>query len=169
MKYNISKFLLVGLVMLAGVWACQKQSNPYYANGTTPALSSSTTTIAAKPADSLSNVLVLNWTNPNYATSAAAEKYTIQFDSAGRNFSKAANIVVSGVLTDTFTAKQINDVALAFGFAYNVAYNMDVRVISSYSNNNEQLTSNMITIRVTPYVIPPKVQPPAFRRIIPGR
>jgi hypothetical protein len=139
-----------------GVLACQKQSNPYYANGTTPALTSSTTTIAATPADSLSNVLVLNWTNPNYATTAAAEKYTIQFDSAGRNFSKAANIVVSGVLTDTFTAKQINEVALAFGFAYNVAYNMDARDIVWQITMNS--SSNMITINVTPYVIPP-VQP----------
>jgi hypothetical protein len=123
-------------------------------------LSSSTTTVAPKPADSLSNVLVLNWTNPNYATTASTEKYTIQIDSAGRNFSKATSIVVSGVLTDTFTAKQINTVALAYGFSYNVAYNMDVRVVSSYANNNEQLNSNIITISVTPYVVPPKVQPP---------
>lgn len=160
MKYNISKFLLAGLVLLLGVWACQKTSNPYYASGTTPVLSSSTTTIAATPADSLSNALVLNWTNPNYATNAASQKFTIQIDSSGRNFSKAAEIVVTGVLTDTFTAKQINNVALAFGFAYNVAYKMDVRVVSSYANNNEQLPSNMITITVTPYVVPPKVQPP---------
>ncbi len=160
MKHNISKFLLAGLVLLSGVWACQKQTNAYNASGTTPVLSSSTTTIAAKPADSLSTALVLNWTNPNYATIPASQKFTIQIDSAGRNFSKAAEVVVSGVLTDTFTAKQINDVALAFGFAYNVAYNMDVRVVSSYANNNEQLPSNMITVSVTPYVIPPKVQPP---------
>jgi hypothetical protein len=160
MKYNISKFLLVALSLVLGVLACQKSSNPYYANGTTPVLSSSTTTIAAKPADSLSNALVLNWTDPNYATNPASQKYTIQIDSAGRNFSKSVDIVVSGVLTDTFTAKQINEVALGMGFAYNVAYNMDVRVVSSYANNNEQLPSNMITISVTPYVIPPKVQPP---------
>ena len=74
MKNNISKFLLAGLVLLVGVWACQKASNPYYASGTTPVLSSSTTTIAATPADSLSNALVLNWTNPNYATNAASQK-----------------------------------------------------------------------------------------------
>jgi starch-binding outer membrane protein SusE/F len=160
MKYNKIKYLVVALSLLLGVLACQKQTNTYFANGTTPVLKSSTTTIAAKPSDSLSNVLVLNWTNPNYATSPSTEKYTIQIDSAGRNFSKAVDIVVSGVLTDTFTAKQVNEVALGFGFAYNVAYNMDVRVVSSYANNNEQLPSNMITISVTPYVIPPKVQPP---------
>jgi hypothetical protein len=160
MKYNLSKFFLVAMSLLLGVLACQKQSNPYYANGTTPVLSSSTTTIAATPADSLTNALILNWTDPNYATSVSTEKYTIQIDSAGRDFSKAVDIVVSGVLTDTFTAKQINEVALGFGFSYNVAYNMDVRVVSSYANNNEQLPSNMLTISVTPYVIPPKVQPP---------
>jgi hypothetical protein len=160
MKLNISKSLLVALSLVFGVLACQKQTNTYYANGTTPVLTSSTTTIAATPADSLSTALVLNWTNPNYATIASTEKYTIQIDSAGRNFSKAVNFVVTGVLTDTFTSKQINEVALGFGFSYNVAYDMDVRVVSSYANNNEQLPSNTLTINVTPYVIPPKVQPP---------
>ena len=72
MKLKISKILLTSLVLLMGVWACQKTSNPYYANGTTPVLSSSTTTVAPKPADSLANVLVLNWTNPNYATTAVS-------------------------------------------------------------------------------------------------
>ena len=37
---------------------------------------------------------------------------------------------------------------------------MDVRVISSYANNNEQLTSNTVKIRMTPYKIPPKVALP---------
>jgi len=160
MKYINSKLFFAGLSLLLVFAACEKQSNTFYANGTAPVLSGSTTTIAATPADSLSNALVLNWTNPMYATNQSTEKYTIQIDSAGRNFSKAVSLVVTGVLTDTFTAKQINEIALAYGFSYNVAYNMDVRVVSSYTNNNEQLMSNMLTISVTPYVIPPKVQPP---------
>lgn len=165
MKQNMSKLFVVALSLLLVIMACTKVSNTYYANGKTPALTGSATTIAPTPADSLSQVLTLNWTDPVYATNKSTEKYTIQFDSSGRNFSKAVNVVVSGVLTDTFIAKQINDIALSFGFSYNVAYNMDVRVVSSYANNNEQLPSNTLTISVTPYVIPPKVQPPITKQL----
>jgi hypothetical protein len=165
MKQNISKLVFVALSLLLAIMACTKQSNTFYANGNTPVLSGSTATIAPTPADSLSQVLALSWTDPKYATTKSTEKYTIQFDSSGRNFAKAVNIVVNGVLTDTFIAKQINAIALGFGFSYNVPYNMDVRVISSYSNNNEQLLSNTLTISVTPYVVPPKVQPPITKQL----
>jgi len=165
MKCNHSKLFFVALSLLLVIMACKKETNTFYPNGSTPVLSSSKMAVAAKPADSLSNVLTLSWTDPMYATVKGTEKYTIQIDSAGRNFSKAVDVVVSGVLSDTFTAKQINTVALGFGFSYNVAYNMDVRVVSSYANNNEQLSSNVITISVTPYVIPPKVPPPVSKEL----
>jgi starch-binding outer membrane protein SusE/F len=165
MKCNHSKLFFVALSLLLVIMACKKETNTFYPNGSTPVLSSSKMAVAAKPADSLSNVLTLSWTDPMYATVKGTEKYTIQIDSAGRNFSKAVDVVVSGVLSDTFTAKQINTVALGFGFSYNVPYNMDVRVVSSYANNNEQLSSNVITISVTPYVVPPKVPPPVSKEL----
>ncbi len=165
MKYNKSKLFIIALSLLLGIIACTKVSNTFYPNGNAPALTGSTTTIAPAPSDSLSQVLSLSWTDPMYSTTKSTEKYTIQFDSSGRNFAKAMNVVVSGVLTDTFTAKQINTIALSFGFSYNVAYNMDVRVVSSYANNNEQLNSNTLTINVTPYVIPPKVPPPITKQL----
>jgi hypothetical protein len=165
MKYNKSKLFIVALSLLLGIIACTKMSNTFYPNGNTPALTGSTTTIAPSPSDSLSQVLSLSWTDPMYATAKGTEKYTIQFDSSGRNFSKAVSVIVSGVLTDTFTAKQINTIALGFGFFYNVTYSMDVRVVSSYANNNEQLNSNTLTISVTPYVVPPKVPPPITKQL----
>jgi hypothetical protein len=167
MKNNISIALFVTSMITLGIMACTKMTtNPYFSNGKTPVLSLSTTTIVPTPGDSSNNVLMLSWTNPRYATDSATELYTIQIDSSGRNFSKAVNIPVSGALGDTFTAKQINTIALGFGFSYNVAYHMDVRLISSYANNNEQITSNMITISYTPYVIPPKIPPPAYLYMI---
>src|SRR5439155_1236894 len=44
-------------------------------------------------------------------------------------------------------------------------YNVDVRVISSYNNNNEQYKSNTITLKITPYVTPPKVVPPTSNKL----
>ncbi|HSZ87525.1 MAG TPA: SusE domain-containing protein, partial [Puia sp.] len=162
MTHNL-KSLAVAIIFSSAIFfACdKKQSVMYFSNGQqAPVLTSSTTTVAPTPADSSNNALVLSWSNPKYATDSASEKYIIQIDSSGRNFSKAVNITMSGALVDSFTAKQINTIELGFGFSYNVAYKIDVRIISSYANNNQQLTSNVLTLTVTPYVIPPKVAPP---------
>ncbi len=165
MKKNISPLFFLAVVVILGGMACSKMTNAYYHQGSTPNLSSSTATLAPATADSLKNVLTINWTNPNYSTDSATVLYTIQIDSSGRNFSKAMSWTVTGTMVDTFTAKQLNTLALGFGFNYNVASNLDVRVISSYANNNEQLMSNTVTISYTPYVTPPKVAPPATKKL----
>jgi starch-binding outer membrane protein SusE/F len=165
MKKNISLLLFLAVAVMLGSMACSKMTNAYYHQGSTPNLQSSTTTLAPATADSLKNVLAVSWTNPQYSTDSAKVLYTIQIDSSGRNFAKAMSWTVTGAMVDSFTAKQLNTLALGFGFNYNVASNLDVRVISSYANNNEQLMSNTVTISYTPYVTPPKVAPPATKKL----
>ncbi len=152
--------LVLAVSVLTAFLACKKDTTPFFVNGTVPVLSSSVKSIAATPADSLGNVVAFSWTSPQYSTSQGSVKYIIQMDSSGRGFSKAVSFTVFGVLSDTFTAKQINDVLLGFGFSFGVAYNVDVRLISSYANNNEQYTSVPLTLQMTPYKVPPKVAPP---------
>ena len=54
---------------------------------------------------------------------------------------------------------------LAWGFEFNKAYDLDVRVISSRANNNERKISNILKIRATPYKIPPRVALPTTQRL----
>lgn len=162
------KYLLHLLIAALFLTACDKRDSlPYYGTGTAPVLQGSATTVAPTPADSLKQVLSFSWTNPKYPadSNASPVKYTLEIDSSGRGFAKAVSFVLSGAVTDTFTAKQLNTIALGFGFSYNVAYKLDIRVISAYTNNNQQLSSNIFTITYTPYVIPPKVQPPATKKL----
>jgi hypothetical protein len=42
---------------------------------------------------------------------------------------------------------------------------MDVRLITSYANNNERITANTVKIKMTPYKIPPKVALPASGKL----
>ena len=42
---------------------------------------------------------------------------------------------------------------------------MDVRVTSSYANNNERLASNTLKIKMTPYKVPPKVVLPSSNKL----
>ena len=168
MKNNKSRLYFAAAFAVLSFMACSKMTNQYFGNGSAPTMKLSTTTLAPTPADSSNNVLAISWTNPHYATDSATELYSIQIDSSGRNFSKAVTIAISGALVDSLTGKQINTIALGFGFSYRVAYNMDIRVISSYANNNQQFTSNTITISYTPYVIPPKVAPPPGQLFLVG-
>ena len=165
MKY-FSK-LLMGLAVLAFTFtACDKVDDlPFYNNGAASVLSSSSLTFNSTAADSNKVALTLSWTNPKYASDSASYKYIVQIDSSGRNFSKAVSKTVIGSLSTSFLAKEINAILLGFGFAFNTPYDIDVRVLSSYGNNNEQYKSNVIKIKATPYVTPPKVTPPASGKL----
>jgi starch-binding outer membrane protein SusE/F len=161
MKHTF-KFISVAFGMAFLFAACNKVADlPYYANGSAPVLSSNINEVAPAPADSLSDVITFSWTSPAYATDSSTIKYIVQIDSAGRNFSNAASRTVTGQLSTAFTGKELNDILVGFGFAFGVAYDVDVRIISSYANNNEQYMSNTLAIKATPYVVPPKVEPPS--------
>ena len=165
MKY-FSKILLAAVSTIAFFAACDKVDDlPSYSNGTAPALSSSVATVAAIPADSNKVAVVFSWTQPKYANDSATSKYVIEIDSTGRGFSKAVSKTFIGSLSGSFTNKELNAILLGFGFNYNVAYDVDVRLTSSYGNNNEQLKSNTLKLRMTPYVIPPKVAPPTSGKL----
>ena len=160
MKY-LSK-LFLGLAVILVFSACLKKvaDLPFYKNGTAAVLTASTTTIAPTAADSNNVALTLNWTYPQYATDSSNVKYLIQIDKAGGDFSNAYSRTVNDSLHTDFIAKDLNNILLGFGFPYNVAQDVDIRIVSSYANNNERINSNTITIKMTPYVTPPKVTPP---------
>ena len=163
---NIFKYLLLAAGVLFLYSSCKKVDDlPYYNNGTASVLTSSTTTIAPATADSDKVVATFSWTSPNYAVDSSMQKFVIEIDSSGRNFAKAATFTVMKSLSRSFLAKELNAVLLNLGFAYNTAYDVDVRVKSSYANNNEQYLSNVVKIRMTAYVTPPKVEPPSSKTL----
>lgn len=163
---NLMKLILLSGVVALLYTACDKVDDlPYYDQGNAVQLSTSVTTLAPPASDSNKTVLSLSWTYPNYATDSSNMKYVVEIDSTGKNFAKAATKVVLKSLSASFTAKELNNILLAKGYAFNVPVDMDVRVISSYANNNERLMSNTIRIKMTPYKIPPKVALPSGLRL----
>ena len=157
--FKITSLLFAAVLFLS---ACNKVADlPFYQSGKASQLSATATTIAPEPKDSLSEVVTFNWTFPEYATAEAKTKYILQIDSAGRNFSKAVSSEYTGVLSRTFIAKDLNAILLKLGLNYGVSYGIEARIISSYANNNERITSNTITFNATAYKIPPKIAVPA--------
>ncbi|OIR08397.1 hypothetical protein GALL_95650 [mine drainage metagenome] len=158
---SLIKISFLSLLIAVFFAACDKVGTlPLYASGTASVLTASTSTIAPVMADSDKTVLTLTWTNPNYANDSTTSKYIVEIDSSGRNFSKEVTFTVTGKLTTSFTAKQLNNILLGYGLAYKTAYNLDIRITSSYANNNNLLKSNTVVVNFTTYVVPPKVQPP---------
>ena len=47
----------------------------------------------------------------------------------------------------------------AFGYKGGKAYTIDMRVTSSYANNNQQYRSNVVTVTVTPFTVPITLTP----------
>lgn len=159
---HIIKWML-SLILIAGFAACNKVDDlPVYQNGTAPVLTASSLTVAPAPADSNKTALTLNWTYPNHAVrDSNSIKYTVEIDSTGKNFSNSYTKVVSGILNTSFTAKELNTILVSRGYAFGLPVDMDVKVTSSYPNNNERLSSSVIKVKMTPYKIPPKIALPA--------
>ncbi|HEY9364082.1 MAG TPA: SusE domain-containing protein [Chitinophagaceae bacterium] len=163
---SILNFILVALGLSVVITACDKVDDlPLYGAGSNPVLSASSTNIAALPADSNKTALTLNWTYPNHATDSSNIKYTIEIDSAGKNFANPYRKIITDSLRADFTAKELNNMLLAYGYPFNLQVDMDVRLISSYANNNEALPSNIVKIKMTPYKVPPKVPLPTTGKL----
>lgn len=163
---NILKLLIASAAVIF-YSACNKVDDlPFYGNGTAPVLSASAASVAAQPADSSNTVITFNWTNPNHATDSARQKFVLEIDSAGRNFSKAYSTTIDAALSKSFTGKELNEILLGLGFDYNISYAVEARITSSYANNNEKITSNVLALNMTPYKIPPKITPPAALFIV---
>jgi hypothetical protein len=160
-------FKLAFTISLMLVFArCKKAADlPFYLEGVRPTLAASGTAIAPAAADSNKVALTLSWTDAMHATAAANVKYTIEIDSAGKNFSNAYTKVVTGALNTTFTGKDLNTIMIARGWPINSTVNLDVRVTSSYANNNERLSTDILRIRYTVYKVPPKVPLPTTSRL----
>lgn len=162
----VIKILSLLVIMAVSLMACHKEGDlPHYENGSAPVLTASSATVAPAPADSNNVALTLSWTYPDYATDTNNIKYIVEMDSTGKNFANASSKQIIGSLSTSFLAKELNTMLLGFGYAFNKPVDMDVKVTSSYVNNNERLSSNVVKIRMTPYKVPPKVELPASGKL----
>jgi len=150
--YSALSIILATALVFA---ACTKVDDlPVYEKGSAVTLSASSTTVAPGPADSSKKVLAFSWSKPNYATDTSTYKYILEIDSTGRNFSKKVQRTIIGKRVDSLTGSDINGIVLNYGFNIGTPYDLDVRLVSSYGNNNEQYISNTVKVKVTPYSQP---------------
>lgn len=155
------------------VTSCKKEENKiYYEGGTNPVLTavtnSGTPEVTMGFATQSENAVTFNWTNPDYkfttGVSSQDVSYTLEIDTAGANFTNPnkKTVVLSKLLTLKLTQSELNDYMLnQLVLAPSIPHTLEIRVKSSLVNNSAVLISNVVTLTVTPYTIPPKVNPPA--------
>lgn len=157
---NILKLLFGSLFLAAAFSSCEKDENKiYYEGGTPPVLTASSTATMVLNKDFKDDVaLKFTWTNPDYrfttGVSSQDVTYTIQVDTAGKNFTSAGiqERAIAKDLSVTLTVKELNAFLSKMELKAGVAYNMEFRLKASLANNTLPLLSNVIKIRITPYL-----------------
>lgn len=157
---KILKLWFLPLLLGALIVSCKKDENKiFFEGGTSPVLSTSSTGPFMLDITRKNDPLVtFSWTDPMYkfttGLSSQDVNYTIQIDSAGRNFSSPglAEISVPLELSKTLTHSELNGKLLALGIPDAVQGTVEIRLKATLSNGSGILYSNPITIMATPYL-----------------
>jgi len=169
---NIFKLLFLTSALVTLLWSCEKDdAKDYFKGGTPPAITAATNAgdgqVSLNYLDAAKTALSLKWTNPEYqfttGVSSQDVTYTVEIDTAGANFTNPARkqVVVAKELSLTLLESELNDYMLnQLSLKKDMEHTLEIRVTSSLSGGAVPLTSNVITLKATPYAIPPKVKLP---------
>lgn len=159
MKTILSKLFFISI--LAGLFSsCKKDENRiYFEGGTAPVLTaSSTSAMVLTGANASSQAIRFEWTNPDYMFTTGISSqdvlYVLQVDTVGANFTSPTmqEISVSRELGVAFTVKELNAVMTKLEMLENIEHNIEFRLKASLANNTVPLFSNVIPIKITPYL-----------------
>jgi starch-binding outer membrane protein SusE/F len=155
---NLSAIFLALLVVLA---ACKKDEvKVVYSGGTTPTLSTSVANLNMVPGDSNANVFSFSWTDPAYTISTGTNSldvtYTIEVDSATKNFANAKTFSATDALSISMNGRTLNKLMTDLGYTdSSKGYSLQARLKASMYVASSQMTSNTVSFTVSPYSTKP--------------
>jgi hypothetical protein len=162
---RLNTIILLASLVFSG---CEKDEAKVTIDGGTPPVLTLAEAAEVTYANADQQALTLNWTNPNYTfntgVSSMDVNYNIEIDTVGANFTSPNKKVISVAKNLTYSIKvsDMNDIMQnQLNLAPSIPHTLEIRVVSSLTNSSEQLASNSVSYIATPYVIPPKVNPPA--------
>lgn len=173
---QITKIFLSATMLLMALVGCKKEENKiYFEGGTAPVLSANQSgSIALSFVNKDAEAVKFTWTNPNYKFTTGLSSqdvfYKLEIDTTNAagtsnpNFTYTGKqtIAVSKDLSVAITQGQLNDYLLnQLVLTPSVPHYLQIRVIANLVNSSATLVSNVLRFTVTPYAIPPKVDPPA--------
>jgi hypothetical protein len=154
---KINHFFSIMILASMVIISCEK-ADPLssYAEGVAPVLTVNKSSQPASFDDSTVAVLSLSWTDPLHGQDKSLYKYYVEIDSAGKGFvnSSIIDLPAGGSRNTQILGYQLNNILYGFGFEAGKNYDIDVRLVSSYKNNNDQKKSQPVKVQVSPYALP---------------
>ncbi|MES1216708.1 MAG: SusE domain-containing protein [Bacteroidota bacterium] len=165
---NIFKLLLGSFLITAILVSCKKDEfKDYFLGGTAPVLAANkATTIPLSFATKSEEAIKLTWTNPAYRFTTGGSSqdvsYLLEIDTTGANFNSPIkqSIGISKDLEKSFTQDELNNYLLNQLLVTGIPHNIEMRIRAGLGDNATPLYSNVLKFVVTPYSIPPTVEPP---------
>lgn len=167
---NFIKIFFSMLLVAATFASCEKDENKiYYEGGLDPVLTANRSNVIPLSFPTADDeAITLKWTNPDYmfttGVSSQSVNYLVEFDTVGAQFTNPnrQSVAISQALERQFTQAQLNDYLLnQLQLVPGIPHQIEIRVRASLGNGSVPLYSNVLQYTVTPYAIPPKVDPPA--------
>ncbi|MES2881991.1 MAG: SusE domain-containing protein [Bacteroidota bacterium] len=160
MKNNFLKILVPALVLVGAMASCKKQENKIYLEGgTAPVLtSSSAATRVLVMADSIKPGVKFTWTNPNYSFTTGGSSqdvtYVLEVDTTGGNFKspKKQEISIARNLEVNYNVKELNAILSKMDLLEDMTHDIEFRIKASLANGSVPLYSNVIKVKITPYL-----------------
>jgi len=156
---NITKLIFTFLV--AGtLTSCSRKIESYtYESGTAPVLTPSSTSAMVLTSGNASNQAIrFDWTNPNYQFSSGLSSqdvtYTLQVDTTGSNFTNPniQEVAIARELGVSFTVKELNLILTKLNLMENIQHDVEFRLKTTLINGSVPLLSNVVKIKITPYL-----------------
>jgi hypothetical protein len=169
---HLSKLVFLSSLLFTVIISCKKDENKVFLEeGKNPVLTASTGVINLTFANADKEAVKLSWTNPDYrfttGISSQDVSYLVEIDKKGANFTSnnKQTIAVSKDLVLSITVGQFNDYLLnQLVLKPGVPVEIEIRVRSSMNGAATRI-SNALSYNVTPYAIPPKVDPPTTNKL----
>jgi starch-binding outer membrane protein SusE/F len=172
MKMAIKIFSIA--LLAVSFTACKKDEKKiFFEGGTPPVLSANKTIISMSYLTRDNEAVTFNWTNPEFkfttGVSSQDVAYLMEVDTTGANFTnpKRKQVSIAKDLSRSLTQTELNDYLLNdLQLVVNIPHNIEIRIRATLANSAATaIYSNVLKFVVTPYAIPPKVDPPSTGKL----
>ena len=150
MKIQFNRLIILSLFALV-FSACEKDEERVIARqGTSPALTASTSTLVLDQASAGADALTLSATPSDYGFNAAVT-YTLELARKGSNFSDSVVVALDRTRTKKFTVGELNGILNKLELPAASESQVEARVKSQVAPSVAPVYSNVVTINATPY------------------
>lgn len=141
----------LAIIILLAIVSCKKEgSRPVMKEGVAPALTATQSTLTLSKSDAAKEAVAFGWSPADYGYQAAV-KYTLQLDTAGKQFAHPMDVALDNSNQKKYTVADFNDLANKMKLAPTRAEKIEVRVKTEVSTLIPPVYSNTVTLTVTSY------------------